>query len=117
VAITIGLIKGLKKKVTQGNLVDSPNQRVILRLRVSEEFEAKTGTARKLVQGTYADQIYSKTLKKTGLLPCPFSKSANLQLNPELRNRQKQLAKQGNLPNPLHCLERKGKKANETHDF
>jgi hypothetical protein len=87
------------------------NQRVVLRLRVSPKIQnqtrkSSTGSARDLCRS----DIFKK-MRKTGSLPCPFSKSANWQLNPELRNRKKQLAKQGKSCRILYiALNVKGKK-------
>jgi hypothetical protein len=50
--ITIDLFKGLKKIVSIGNLVDSPTRRVgesFFDYQYLCEFEAKIGTARKVV--------------------------------------------------------------------
>ncbi len=50
--ITIELFKGLKKKNTPGNLVDSPSHRSaesIFEYKYLREFEARMGTAWKVV--------------------------------------------------------------------
>jgi hypothetical protein len=57
------IFKGLKKIVSIGNLVDSPTRRVgesFFDYEYLREFEAKIGTARNVVQGTYAEPIYAK---------------------------------------------------------
>jgi hypothetical protein len=51
-AIIIDLFKGLKKVVSIGNLVDSPTRRVresLFDYEYLRKFEAKIGTARKVV--------------------------------------------------------------------
>jgi hypothetical protein len=50
--ITIELFKGLKKIVSIGNLIDSPNRRVrewFFYYEYLREFEAKIGTAQKIL--------------------------------------------------------------------
>ncbi len=61
--IKIELFKGSKIFVSIGNLVDSPTHRYresFFKYEFLREFEAKIGTARKVVQGTQAKAIYAK---------------------------------------------------------
>ncbi len=72
------------------------------------------------MQETYADPTYSKKWEKP--VHCHVHlvnlQTLNLQLNPELRKRQKQLAKQGKSCQILYiAFNGKGKKAEETHDL
>jgi hypothetical protein len=62
--------------LTLDNFVDSTTQRVgesFVEFKYLREFEAKIGTAKKVMYGTYAEPIYAKTSEKTGSLPCPFN--------------------------------------------
>jgi hypothetical protein len=59
--INIDLFKGLKKIVSIGNLVGSPPRWVgesFFDYKYLREFEAKIGTARKVVKGTFFDYKY-----------------------------------------------------------
>ncbi len=74
--ITIDLFKGLKKIVSIGILVDSPTRRVgesFFDYEYLREYEAQIGTARNVVEGTYAEPISAKTPENPPRCHVPLS--------------------------------------------
>jgi hypothetical protein len=73
---TYSLLKGLKRRFTQGNLVDYPSHRCGESLFDYEylcEFEAKIGTDRKVVicKGPKPNRVMQQ-IEKSSSSPCPF---------------------------------------------
>jgi hypothetical protein len=74
----------LKKIVSIGNLVDSPTRQVgesFFDYEYLREFEAKIGTARNVVQGTYAEPIYAKTPENPPRCHVPLTSVGDLDKN------------------------------------